>query len=302
VYHGLRLAVVVPAYNEADRIADALRGIPSYVDEVIVVDDASRDATSASAGACGRSGLLILRHDQNRGVGSAIATGYRQALKRGCDVAVVMAGDGQMDPADLPALLAPIVAGRADYSKGNRFAHAELRSAMPPLRRVGNTLLSLLSRAASGYWHVFDSQCGFTAATQAILRRVDLDRLYPRYGYPNDLLARLWVAGARVEDVPVRPIYGPAWRSGIGLHTAIYPVLFVVVRSLIWRLWQQAQPRNSRAASAWPSLPLEPPTQPAAPQPVAGRFAQFPDGERSHGDSSSSSVKSSAGSSRAPRR
>jgi glycosyltransferase involved in cell wall biosynthesis len=302
VYHGLRLAVVVPAYNEADRIAATVSGIPAYVDEVIVVDDASQDATFVAARQAARGGLLVLRHPQNRGVGAAIATGYREALGRGCDVAVVMAGDGQMDPADLPALLAPIIAGRADYSKGNRFAHAELRSAMPALRRVGNTLLSLLSRAASGYWHVFDSQCGFTAATGNILERIDLDGLYPRYGYPNDLLARLAVAGARVEDVPVRPIYGPTWRSGIGLHTAIYPVLFVVLRSLLWRLWQQARARSQPDARLWPGVSIDGGSPPAVHLAAARGAAQFPDGDRSHGDSSSSSVSSSAGSSRAPRR
>lgn len=297
MYHGLRVAVVVPAYNEADRIRTTVRGVPDYVDRIIVVDDASRDATSAAARQTTRSGLSVLRHEQNRGVGAAIVTGYRAALQHGCDVVVVMAGDGQMDPQDLPALLAPIVAGQADYSKGNRFAHAELRSAMPPLRRVGNTLLSLLSRVSSGYWHVFDSQCGFTAATGTILARIDLDEIYPRYGYPNDLLARLAVAGARVEDVPVRPIYGPAWRSGIRLHTAIYPVLFVVVRSLIWRLWQQARVRPQ----AWPQAPLERPSQGAAPGPARHHRTQFPDADCSHGDTSSSSVRSSAGSSRAPR-
>lgn len=303
MYHGLRLAVVVPAYNEADRIADTLRGIPAYVDEIIVIDDASQDGTSQAVPANERAGLSLVRHDRNRGVGAAIATGYRLALKRGCDVAVVMAGDGQMDPTDLPALLAPIVAGRADYSKGNRFAHADLRLAMPPLRRVGNLLLSWLSRVASGYFHLFDSQCGFTAATQAILRRIDLDALYPRYGYPNDLLARLAVVGARVEDVPVRPIYGPAWRSGIRLHTAIYPVLFVVVRSWLWRLWQQALRRRplDQQTDVWPHGSLETPARLASSLPSLGRVAQFPDADRSQGDSSSSSAKSSAGSSRAPR-
>ena len=280
MYHGLRLAVVVPAYNEADRIAATLAGIPDYVDLVIVVDDASADATAERAGSSGRPNLHVLRHPHNCGVGAAISSGYRLALQRGCDVAVVMAGDGQMDPADLPALLQPIVAGEADYSKGNRFAHAEILRAMPRLRLLGNVVLSLLSRAASGYWQIFDSQCGYTAVTQRALRAIDLDRLYPRYGYPNDLLTRLSVAGLRVVDVPVRPIYGPDWRSGIGLKTAIYPVLFVVLRSLLWRQLQRLRR--------------------AAPPRLSG-LPQLPDGERSQGDSSSSSAKSSAGSSRAPR-
>jgi hypothetical protein len=120
--------------------------------------------------------------------------------------------------------------------KGNRFARAEVWRTMPQSRLLGNILLSLLTRPASGYWHLFDSQCGFTAATRQTLAALDLGGLFPGYGYPNDLLARLQVARARVVDVPVRPIYGPQWRSGISLKTAIYPVLFVVVRSFVWRL------------------------------------------------------------------
>lgn len=277
MFSGLRLAVIVPAYNEADRIVPTVRGIPDYVDDIVIVDDASSDRTADAARAVSRTGLAIVCHAENRGVGAAIATGYRWALARGCDVAVVMAGDGQMDPTDLPALLAPIRAGIADYTKGNRFAHAEIWHVMPHARLLGNVILSLLSRPASGYWHLFDSQCGFTAASRHTLQSIDLDSIYPRYGYPNDLLARLSVAGLRVVDVPVRPVYGPDWRSGISLRTAIYPVLFVVARSLCWRLAMRA--RSMR---------------PTADQWAAG--VDF-----SQGDSSSSSVSSSDGSSRAPR-
>ena len=125
-----------------------------------------------------------------------------------------MAGDGQMDPRDLPALLAPIAAGDADYVKGNRFLHPDVWTAMPASRIVGNVLLSAATRVTSGYRHVFDSQCGYTAIHRRALAAIDLDALLPRYGYPNDLLSRLRVAGVRVVDVPVRPIYGEHWRSG----------------------------------------------------------------------------------------
>jgi glycosyltransferase involved in cell wall biosynthesis len=238
MYQGLRLAVVVPAFNEEHKLAAVLAGLPAYIDHVLVVDDGSADGTAAVAlaVASGRPGLEVLRHARNLGVGAAVATGYRRALALGCDAALVMAGDGQMDPRDVPRLLAPIREGRADYVKGNRFACREVWRAMPATRLCGNIALSLLTRLSSGYRDVFDSQCGFTAATRGALLAVDLHALFPRYGYPNDLLARLWVAGARVVDVPVRPIYGPAWRSGISLRTALYPVLFVVLRSLLWRL------------------------------------------------------------------
>ena len=200
------------------------------------------------------------------------------ALEREADVVAVMAGDGQMDPGDVPLLLAPIVAGRADYVKGNRFAYPEVLWTMPRARLLGNVALSLLTRLTSGYRRLFDSQCGFTAVTRATLLALDLDGLFPRYGYPNDLLARLRVAGARVVDVPVRPIYGPMWRSGITLRTAIYPVLYVVVRSLLWRKWAErraSRPARRRRAHPGAAPPVAQPSaappaiQPGTTPPVA---------------------------------
>jgi glycosyltransferase involved in cell wall biosynthesis len=236
MYRGLEIAVVIPAYNERDRIAATLRSVPGFVDRVVVVDDASTDDTARVAQRSRRRGLEIVCHRDNRGVGAAIVTGYRRALAAGTDACVVMAGDGQMDPADMPALLDPIAMGRADYVKGNRFRSRSVWRVMPHVRLVGNILLSLLTKISSGYLHLFDSQCGYTAITPRALRQIDLQRLFPRYGYPNDVLARLNVAGCRVLDAPVRPVYGPGWRSGIHLRTAIYPIAFVLARSFFWRL------------------------------------------------------------------
>jgi glycosyltransferase involved in cell wall biosynthesis len=231
MYRALRVAVVVPAFNEHRAIGPTIETIPAIVDDVIVVDDASTDDTSARATATLRSGVEVIRHPQNRGVGAAIVTGYRRAVAIGADVAVVMAGDGQMDPADLPALLAPIADGTADYVKGNRFKHPAIWSTMPPSRIFGNVLLSAATRVTSGYRHVFDSQCGYTAIHRDALARIELDALWTRYGYPNDLLSRLHVAGVRVVDVPVRPIYGEHWKSGIHLGTALHPIPWVLLRS-----------------------------------------------------------------------
>lgn len=260
MFLGLRVAVVVPAFNEERKLERTLASIPEYVDHVLVVDDASRDRTFGVARGLLRPGLEVLRHGRNCGVGAAIATGYRRALALRCDVACVMAGDGQMDPRDLPALLLPIAQGRADYVKGNRFATAEVLRVMPPARLVGNVVLSLLTKLTSGQLHVFDSQCGFTAAGRRALERIDLGRLFPRYGYPNDLLARLRVARLRVLDVPVRPVYGPAWRSGISLMTVVYPISFVLVRSLAWRAWTRLkrQDAHRRADDLVPALPRRP--------------------------------------------
>lgn len=249
MYRALRVAVVIPAFNECRAIVDTVATVPDFIDDIIVVDDASSDDTTAQAhAAAGRrtnpSGVDVIRHATNGGVGRAITTGYRRALAVGADVAVVMAGDGQMDPEDLPALLDPIADGSADYVKGNRFRHPAIWSTMPATRIVGNLLLSAATRVTSGYHHVFDSQCGYTAIHRTALETIALDELFPRYGYPNDLLSRLHVARMRVIDVPVRPIYGEHWKSGIHLGTALHPIPWVLLRSWGTRLAAEARDRT----------------------------------------------------------
>ncbi|MES1204834.1 MAG: glycosyltransferase family 2 protein [Pseudomonadota bacterium] len=232
---GKRVAVVVPAFNEADKIARTIRSVPGFVDHVLIVDDGSGDATARIAARSGRRGLEVLSHAHNRGVGAAIATGYRRALALGADATAVMAGDAQMDPADLPRLLAPVLSDHADYAKGNRFAWPGCWRQMPWSRFVGNVALSLLTRLACGYRSLFDSQCGYTVASRAALEAIDPNTIFARYGYPNDLLGRLARAEARVVDVPVRPVYGPGWRSGIRVWTVIYPISFLLVRAFVLR-------------------------------------------------------------------
>ncbi len=152
-----------------------------------------------------------------------------------------MAGDGQMHPDDLPALLAPVVSGAADYAKGNRFAWPGAWRAMPPVRVAGSVVLSLLTRLASGYWHVFDSQCGYTVVSRQTLAAIGPERMFARYGYPNDLLARLAAVGARVVDVPVRPVYGPEWRSGLRPARVALPIAGLLLRGWVRRLRAEAR-------------------------------------------------------------
>lgn len=252
MYRDLAIAVVIPAFNERRAITATVETVPAFADHVLVVDDASTDDTAACAESAAfhraePARVEVLRHTANRGVGGAIATGYRRALALGADVAVVMAGDGQMDPDDLPALLAPIADRTADYVKGNRFLHPAIWTTMPASRIVGNVLLSAATRLTSGYRHVFDSQCGYTAIHRAALERIELGELFPRYGYPNDLLSRLRVADVRVADVPVRPIYGEHWKSGIHLGTALHPIPWVLLRSWGSRLAAQARKRTRPA-------------------------------------------------------
>jgi dolichol-phosphate mannosyltransferase len=223
-----RVAVVVPAYNEARLIGRTLGSIPAFVDLVVVVDDASRDDTSGAAASCDDPRLRVVRHASNLGVGAAIVTGYGSAFEWGADVAAVMAGDAQMDPADLTALLAPVLDGRADYSKGDRLSHPNATRHMPLARLWGNRVLSLLTRLCTGL-SLSDSQCGYTALSRTAYERLPLDRLWPRYGYPNDLLGLLALDGARVADVTVRPVYADE-RSGIGARHALLVIPLLLLR------------------------------------------------------------------------
>jgi len=241
MFRGCSIAVVIPAFDEAGKIAATVRSVPTFVDHVIVVDDGSRDDTAAIARAAIPPGGEVIAHAHNRGVGAAIATGYARALALGADATAVMAGDGQMHPEDLPALLAPVVDGTADYAKGNRFAQPGAWRAMPPVRVAGSVALSLLTRVASGYWHVFDSQCGYTVVSRQTLAALGPERLFARYGYPNDLLARLGAIGARVVDVPVRPVYGPQWRSGLRPARVALPIAGLLLRGWLRRMRADAR-------------------------------------------------------------
>src|SRR5262245_24163702 len=205
MFEAKTVAVIVPAYREERLITRMLRRLPDFVDAVYLVDDASDDRTLSNAESLGDDRLRCLRHAENLGVGAAIVSGYRRALEDGCELLVVMAGDDQMDPADLPALLAPVARGQADYVKGNRFLHALSRN-MPVHRRWGGRALSLLTRLTSGL-EVDDTQCGYTVLSARAARALPLGELWPRYGYPNDLLLMLAARGLRVAEVAVRPVY-----------------------------------------------------------------------------------------------
>ena len=156
----------------------------------------------------------LVPRERNGGVGAAIVTGYERALEEGLDVVCVMAADNQMDPADLLTLVEPVARGEVDYAKANRLVSGEAWKLIPRTRYLGNAILSLLTKIASGYWHVADSQTGYTAISRAMLAQLDLDRVYPGYGFPNDMLVHLNVWNARVRDFPSRPVYGVGEQSG----------------------------------------------------------------------------------------
>jgi glycosyltransferase involved in cell wall biosynthesis len=239
VVEGKRVAVVVPAYEEAQLVAETIRGIPDFVDLVVVVDDCSSDDTADRARETADPRLEVIRHDDNRGVGGAIVTGYARCRELGVDVTCVMAADNQMDPEELSALVEPVARGEADYVKANRLVSGEAWNLIPRARYLGNAALSLLTKIASGYWHVADSQAGYTALSIRALRRLDLDRIYRRYGFPNDLLVHLNVQNARVRDVPSRPIYGVGERSGIRVHRVAPRIAWLLFKGFWWRMTQK---------------------------------------------------------------
>jgi glycosyltransferase involved in cell wall biosynthesis len=241
MYRGIEIAVVVPAHNEARRVGRVLATLPPFVDRAILVDDGSTDGTAGEALGAGGARVEILRRAARGGVGAAIRDGYARALERGAGIVAVMAGDAQMDPADLAGLLDPLVEGRADYAKGDRLVHPDVLRAMPAIRLLGNLILTRLTRLATGL-RLSDSQCGYTAITREALGRIALADLYPRYGFPNDLLMKLAAAELRVVDVVVRPIYHPGpGASGIVLHRFVPSVGRLLAAGIARRLARRGE-------------------------------------------------------------
>jgi glycosyltransferase involved in cell wall biosynthesis len=232
------VAVVVPAYNEEALVGPTVAGIPAFVDRIIVVDDASRDATAERA-TSGDDRVEVIAHERNKGVGAAIVTGYKRAIAEEVDVTCVMAADGQMDPDDLEALARAVATGECDYAKANRLFTGQAWQLIPRTRYLGNAMLSFLTKIASGYWHVADSQSGYTAVNLETLRMLDLDRIYERYGFPNDMLVHLNVWNRRVRDYPSRPIYGVGERSGIRLRRVVPRISWLLLKGFFWRMGQK---------------------------------------------------------------
>ncbi|MFQ5575669.1 MAG: glycosyltransferase family 2 protein [Anaerolineae bacterium] len=242
MFNGKSVGVVVPVYNEAALIGRVIETMPDCVDKIVAVDDASRDGTAdiirryqTQLG----ERLVLIEHSRNQGVGGAIASGYKWCRDHALDIAVVMAGDAQMDPADLPNMLAPVAAGEADYAKGNRLFTGAAWQTIPRVRYLGNSMMSLLTKIASGYWHVADSQSGYTAINLAALQTINWDRMYKRYGQPNDLLVRLNIFNFRVRDVPIRPVYGIGETSGVKPLRMIPKLSWLLFKLFLYRMVQK---------------------------------------------------------------
>jgi glycosyltransferase involved in cell wall biosynthesis len=244
VFEGKRVGVVVPAFDEETLIAATLGGIPPLVDRIFVVDDGSSDRTAEYARETGDPRVEVLSHERRSGVGAATVTGYRRAMAEGLDVVAVMNGDNQMDAEDLPTLVEPVARGELDYSKANRLSTGLAWQLIPKTRFFGNAILSMLTKIASGYWHVADSQSGYTVISRQMLERLDLDRVYTQYGFPNDMLVHLNVWNARVRDFPSRPIYGVGERSAMRYRHVVPRISWLLLKGFFWRLWEKYVKRD----------------------------------------------------------
>ena len=251
MYRDKIIGVVIPALNEQRLIERVITTIPDYVDRIIVIDDGSQDETVSIVESHQRNAperIVLLCHEENQGVGGAIATGYEWCRDHEIDVAVVMAGDAQMDPDDLEKLLDPVVADEVDYAKGNRLFTGLAWQRIPKWRYLGNSSLSMLTKIASGYWHVADSQCGYTAVNADTLHLIDWSAMYKRYGQPNDLLVRL-----NVSQPPGSGCSGIAYlqyRRNVGYPAVPHDPQALVLVAASVRLEDAAQIRDSRLSSA----------------------------------------------------
>jgi len=234
---------VVPAFNEEENIARVIKTMPSFVDRIIVVDDSSRDRTFQVASGAGDERVSVIRHEVNQGVGAAIVSGHKRVIEAGGDISVVMAGDGQMDPKYLPSLLDAIIEMDCDYAKGNRFLEKGSLRAMPKLRVLGNMGLTFLNKLASGYWHIFDPQNGYTAIKTSVLRELDFDNFSKGYEFENDMLIELSIRNKKVKDVSMPAVY-TGQKSKIRLYRFIPRMLLFFVKKFFYRVYQKYMLRD----------------------------------------------------------
>ena len=236
-----QISAVVPAYRVEGEIADVLHGLPSYIRHIIVVDDSSPDSTSDIVAALAKRDrrILLLRHDHNQGIGGAMVTGFRKALELGAQIVVKIDGDGQMDVSHLPELILPLIEGKADYAKGNRFRDFIALQKMPFIRRLGNMGLGFLAKAATGYWNIFDPTNGFLAIRGEVLAQLPLERIDHSYYFETSMLANLYLLGAVVRDVTM-----PARYQGEASNLIIRRVLFEFPIKLVFTFLRRMALKN----------------------------------------------------------
>ena len=234
MYKGESVGIVVPAYNEELLIGKTLSTMPDFVDKIYVVDDGSKDRTKEIILEFQTKDprIVLIAHVQNQGLGQSLIDGYVSSREAGLDITAVMAGDAQMDPDDLSSVLDPVAEGRADYVKGNRLLRDEVIFNMPRYRYIGNSALTLLTKFATGYWHIIDPQCGYTAISLKALTTIHIEEMIKGYGYNAHILNMLNLSNFKVCDVGIVPVYGEA-KSGIKLKKYIPSVIKLLTKRLV---------------------------------------------------------------------
>ncbi|MBN8655427.1 MAG: glycosyltransferase family 2 protein [Anaerolineae bacterium] len=232
-----KIAVVIPVYRAENEIRSVLLGIPRFVRHIIVVDDASPDSCAdlVSAAAKKDKRIILIRHAKNQGVGGAMVSGFKQALALGTEIVIKVDGDGQMDPHYIPALITPLITGEADYAKGNRFRDFDALRQMPIVRRIGNLGLSFLTKAATGYWNIFDPTNGYFAIRAEMLAQLPLDHIDKSYYFETSMLSRLYLRDAFVQDVTIPARYGNEV-SSLSIKRVLFEFPYKLTRTLIKRI------------------------------------------------------------------
>lgn len=232
-----KIAIIIPAYRVERDIENVLAGLPAYIKHIIIVDDASPDSTADLVAALAQKDirLTLIRHSQNQGVGGAMISGFRKAMELGAQIAVKLDGDGQMDAAHIPALVTPLIHGKADYVKGNRFRDFVSLQKMPFIRRVGNLGLSFLTKVATGYWNIFDPTNGFFAIRTEILDQLPLEKIDKRYFFETSMLANLYLINAFVMDVPIPARYGNE-TSHLSIRRSLFEFPIKLLRTFLRRI------------------------------------------------------------------
>ena len=226
------------AYNEAAHLGEVIATMPAFVDRIVIVDDASTDATAEVVRAAADGRVTYIRHETNCGAGAAKISAHRAGVESGADIMVTMDGDGQMDPAYLAALLDPVVDDGYDFAKGNRFYATDSWKGMPRHRVFGNVVLTFMTKAATGYWNLFDPQNGYTAMTREVSSKIDWEAVAHDYSFENDVLAHLGLLRARIKDVDIPAVYGNEV-SHIKLSRAVPSIVRTLDRALWQRFWLQ---------------------------------------------------------------
>lgn len=244
-----KIAVVVPCYKVKAHIKAVIDTMPDLVWRIYCVDDACPEKSGAFIKKSSTDKRVrVITHDVNQGVGGAVVSGYRAALDDGAEIIVKVDGDGQMDPALIAGFVQPILDGDADYTKGNRFFNVEDVKSMPALRLFGNAVLSFMTKLSSGYWTVFDPTNGFTAVRASALGEVPLDKLSQRYFFESDMLFRLNILRAVVQDIPMRAVYNDE-ESSLKIGSILLPFLGGHLKNFCKRVFYSYFLRDFNVAS-----------------------------------------------------